>query len=102
MVPASTALILTAYYLYRRRQGALHLAVALLLALTVFDVLKGLDFEEAALTLGCATLLLASRRSFTARHEPGTFRSALVLVPMLLLAAFAAALAVVAFAAPQR
>jgi len=100
-VPASLALILTAYYLYRRRRGALHVAVWLLLALTVFDLLKGLDFEEAAVTLGCAALLVASRGAFTVRHEPGTFRSALVFVPMLLLAAFAAALAVVAIAAPN-
>jgi len=99
-VPASIALILTAYYLYRRRSGALHLAVVLLSALAVFDLLKGLDIEEAALTAGCAVLLLLSRSSFTARHEPGTFRSALVLVPLLAVAAFAAALAVVAIAAP--
>jgi lysyl-tRNA synthetase class 2 len=99
-VPASIALIVTAYYLYRRRRGALHLAVALLLALTVFDVLKGLDVEEAAVTLGCAALLLLSRHSFAGRHEPGTFRSALVLVPLVLLAAFAASFAVVAIAAP--
>jgi lysyl-tRNA synthetase class 2 len=100
-VPASIALIVTAYYLYRRRRGALHLAVSLLLALTVFDVLKGLDVEEAALTLGCAGLLVLSRKSFAARHEPGTFRSALVLVPMLIVAAFAASLAVIAFASPR-
>jgi lysyl-tRNA synthetase class 2 len=99
-VPASIALIVTAYYLYRRRRGALHLGVALLLALTVFDVLKGLDVEEAALTLGCAALLILSRKSFAARHAPGTFRSALVLVPLLITAAFVAAFAVVAIAAP--
>ena len=99
-VPTSVALILTAYYLYRRRSGALHFAVVLLLALTVFNVLKGLDVEEAALTLGCAALLVLSRSSFTARHEPGTFRSALVLVPLLAVAAFAVALAVVGMAAP--
>ena len=99
-VPTSVALILAAYYLYRRRRGALHLAVALLLALTAFDVLKGLDIEEAAVTAGCAALLVASRGSFTARHEPGTFGSALLLVPLLLGAAFAASLAVVAIAAP--
>jgi lysyl-tRNA synthetase class 2 len=99
-VPTSVALVVAAYYLYRRRRGALHLAVALLLALAVFDVLKGLDLEEAALTAGCAALLLASRGSFTARHEPNGFRSALLLVPLVLAAAFAASLAVVAFAAP--
>jgi lysyl-tRNA synthetase class 2 len=99
-VPASIALILTAYYLYRRRRGALHLAVVLLLALTVFDVLKGLDLEEAALTVGCAALLVLSRKSFAARHDPATFRSALVLVPLLFAAAFVTAFAVVAMAAP--
>ncbi len=100
-VPASVALILTAYYLYRRRARALHLAITLLLALSVFDVLKGLDYEEATVTLGCAALLWLSRSSFSACHEPGTFRSALAQVPLLALAAFAAALTVVAFAAPS-
>jgi lysyl-tRNA synthetase, class II len=100
-VPASVALILTAYYLYRRRARALHLAITLLLALSVFDVLKGLDYDEAILTLGCAALLWFSRSSFSASHEPGTFRSALAQVPLLGLAAFAASLTVVAFAAPS-
>ncbi len=100
-VPASIALILTAYYLYRRRARALHLAITLLLALSVFDVLKGLDYDEAILTLGCAVLLWLSRSSFSASHEPGTVRSALAQVPLLALAAFAASLTVVAFAAPS-
>jgi lysyl-tRNA synthetase, class II len=100
-VPASVALILTAYYLYRRRARALHLAITLLLALSVFDVLKGLDYEEAAVTLGCAALLWLSRSTFSACHEPGTFRSALTQVPLLVLASFAAALTVVGFAAPS-
>jgi lysyl-tRNA synthetase class 2 len=99
-VPASVALIVTAYYLYRRRALALRLAVGLLVALTIFNVLKGLDFEEACLTAGCAVLLVLSRASFTARHEPGTLQAALVRVPLLAGAAFAAALAVVTFAAP--
>jgi lysyl-tRNA synthetase class 2 len=99
-VPASLALIVAAYYLYRRRARALRLAIALLLALTAFNLLKGLDIEEAILTLGCALLLFASRRSFSAGHEPGTFRSALALVPVLALAAFAVSLAVVGFASP--
>ena len=57
-VPASVALILTAYYLYRRRAGALHLAMALMLALTVFNLVKGLDLEAAALSLFCAAASL--------------------------------------------
>jgi lysyl-tRNA synthetase class 2 len=99
-VPASVALIVTAYYLYRRRALALRLAVGLLLALTVFNVLKGLDFEEACLTAGCAVLLVLSRSSFTARNDPGTLRAAFVRVPLLAGAAFAASLAVVTIAAP--
>jgi lysyl-tRNA synthetase class 2 len=99
-VPASIALMVTAYYLYRRRSRALHLAIVLLLALTVFNVLKGLDIEEAVVTFGCALLLFLSRSSFTARHEPGTFHFALLRLPLLAGAAFAASLAVVSFAAP--
>ena len=100
-VPASVALIVTAYYLYRRRAGARRLAIALLCALAVFDVLKGLDLEVAAVSAGCAALLWASRSSFTAKHEPGSFRSALVQVPLLALATAVTALAVVSVAAPR-
>jgi lysyl-tRNA synthetase, class II len=100
-VPASLALIVTAYYLYRRRAGARQLAVALLCSLAVFDLLKGLDLEEAALTAGCAALLVASRSSFTAKHGPGSFRLALARVPLLALATFATAFVVVAVAAPS-
>jgi lysyl-tRNA synthetase, class II len=99
-VPASIALVLTAYYLYRRRARALVVAIALMLALTVFDLVKGLDFDGAALTLGCAVLLWMSRSSFSARHTPGTLRSALLRVPLLVVAAFAVSLAVIAVAAP--
>ena len=99
-VPSSLALIVTAYYLYRRRSRALRLAVALLVALTAFNLLKGLDIEEACLTAACAALLVVSRKSFSARHEPGTFHSALLLVPLLAAAAFAVSLVVVAVAAP--
>ena len=99
-VPASLALILTAYYLYRRRARALVVAIALMTALTIFDLVKGLDFDGAALTLGCAVLLWMSRSSFSARHTPGTFRSALIRVPLLVVWAFLVSRAVVAIAAP--
>jgi len=100
-VPTSFALVLTAYYLYRRRHSAMHVALALMIALTVFNVVKGLDIEEAVLTVGCAGLLWASRSSFYGRHEPGTFRSAALRLPVLLVGAFLVALAVVAMAAPR-
>ncbi len=100
-VPTSIALVLTAYYLYRKRARALVVAIALMLALTIFDLVKGLDFDGAVLTLGCAVLLWLSRASFTARHQPGTLRSAVLRVPLIIGAAFAVSLAVVGLAAPS-
>ena len=47
-VPTSMLLLVTAPYLWRRRQSALRLGLALLLGLTVLDLLKGLDVEAAA------------------------------------------------------
>ena len=48
-VPASVALIVCAFYLGRRRRRAWQAALALLVVLGALDLLKGLDFEEAAL-----------------------------------------------------
>ena len=75
---------MTAYYLYRRRSRALHAALALLCALAVFNLAKGLDIEEAALTAGAAGLLWTSRSSFHVRHEPTSLRSSLWQEPLLL------------------
>ena len=83
-VPVSFALIVTAYYLYRRRSRALHVALALLATLAVFNLVKGLDVEETALTVAAAALLWASRSSFYVRHQPATLRSSLWQVPLLL------------------
>jgi lysyl-tRNA synthetase class 2 len=99
-VPVSFALLVTAYYLHRRRQRALQVALALMAALTVFNVVKGLDVEEAVLTAAAAALLWAGRSSFCVRHEPGTLRSALRRVPLLFAALFLASVTAVAIAAP--
>ena len=99
-VPVSFALLVTAYYLYRRRHRALQVALALMAALTVFNVVKGLDVEEAILTLVAATLLWAGRSSFCVRHEPGRLKSALWRVPLLFAAMFLASVTAVAIAAP--
>ena len=63
-VPAAAALGLTAIFLAKRRRRAWQLALALLVALGAFDVLKGLDVEEAALTWGAAGLLWWGRDAF--------------------------------------
>ena len=99
-VPVSFALIVTAYYLYRRRLRALHVALVLLGALAVFNLVKGLDVEEAALTAGAAAFLWMSRSSFYVRHQPATLRASLWQIPLVLVSAFLLSLAAVAIAAP--
>ena len=68
--PASVALALTAVYLHRRRRRALLVAIGLLLVLGVADGLKGLDFEEAALSAGLAAALWYGRSAFDVQHKP--------------------------------
>ena len=58
------------------------LATALSLVAAVLHVLKGLDIEEAVLSLALFGVLLSSRRNFTARPDP---RSTQRLVAVLLL-----------------
>jgi lysyl-tRNA synthetase class 2 len=82
-VPASMLLLVTAPYLWRRRQGALRLALSLLLGLTILDLLKGLDVEAASGSTAAAAVLWIGRRSFCVRHDPDTVRTALRRIPLL-------------------
>ena len=52
-LPAGMALLLVAPYLSKRRWRAWQAAVTLMIALGALDLLKGLDFEETAVTWGC-------------------------------------------------
>jgi len=90
-LPAGASLVLVAPYLLKRRQRAWQVAIGLMLALGLFDLLKGLDFEETALTWGVAVVLVLSSDAFTVRHDPITLRSALWRVPLLGLLGIAAA-----------
>jgi lysyl-tRNA synthetase, class II len=90
-LPAGAALLMVAPYLLKRRRRAWHAAVLLMLALGLFDLLKGLDFEETALTWGVAVVLVLSGDAFPVRHDPITLRSALWRVPGLGLVGLAAA-----------
>lgn len=97
-VPTAAVLLTCAYYLYRRRRRAMHLAIAALVALAMFNLLKGLDFEEAAGDLAVAALLWWGRSSFYVEHEPldrGTSlrRTPIVLVFGLLVSFLAVAIA---------
>ncbi len=87
-LPASAALIVTAFYLARRRRRALHAAVAFLLLLGAFDLLKGLDFEEATLSFLVAGLLWWGRDAFYVRHDPIRLRGAAWRVPGIVLGAY--------------
>jgi len=95
-IPASIALFLSAYYLYRRRLRALQLAVVLLVALGIVNLFKGLDFEEAIVDFLLAAALLAGRRSFHVRHDPVSRRAALMRIPLVAAAAFLLSLILVA------
>src|SRR5438477_4100193 len=99
-LPAAAALIVTAFYLYRRRRGALNVAVALLLALGVLNLVKGLDFEEALWSFAAAGLLWWGRAAFHVRHDPVSLRSALLRVPLILAGAAVLIVSSVALAAP--
>jgi lysyl-tRNA synthetase class 2 len=100
-VPVAAVLLTTAYYLYRRRRRALQLAIALLLALAAFNLLKGLDFEEALGDLAVAGLLFWGRTSFYVEHEPLDRRSSLHRVPLAAAAGLLLAFLLVAVAAPH-
>ncbi len=84
-LPAGAALLLVAPYLAKRRRRALQTAVALMIALGLFDLLKGLDFEETILTWTAALVLVGSRSAFSVRHDPITLRSAAWRVPLVAL-----------------
>jgi lysyl-tRNA synthetase class 2 len=90
-LPAGAALLLVSPYLLKRRRRAFQAAVLLMLALGVFDVLKGLDLEETLITWSVAAILIAGRRGFTVEHEPISLRSAVWRVPLLGLAGLLAA-----------
>jgi lysyl-tRNA synthetase class 2 len=93
-LPFGTALLLVSPYLLKRRHRAMQAAIALMLALGLFDLLKGLDFEETVITWTAAVVLYAGRDAFGVRHDPITLRSAVWRVPLL--SAGALALAAVA------
>jgi len=100
-LPAAAALIVTAFYLYRRRRGALNVAVALLLALGVLNLVKGLDFEESLWSFAAAGLLWSGRGAFHVRHDPVGLRSALLRVPAVIVGTAVLIVASVALAAPN-
>jgi lysyl-tRNA synthetase, class II len=68
-LPASVALIMAGFYLAYRRRRAWQAAFWLLIALGALNLLKGLDFEEALISLAGAALLWWGRDAFHVRHD---------------------------------
>jgi lysyl-tRNA synthetase class 2 len=99
-LPAAAALIVTAFYLHRRRRGALNVAVGLLVSLGVLNLAKGLDFEEAIWSFAAAALLWAGRSAFHVRHDPVSLRAALLRVPAVIAGTVVVIVTSVAIAAP--
>ena len=78
-VPLSVTLVVVAFYLRARRHRAWQLALGLTLVLGAVALLKGLDFEEAALSWAAAALLWWGRDAFYVRHRPVAPASPLLL-----------------------
>src|SRR5438132_328927 len=85
----------------RRRRRALHAAIGFLLLLGAFDLLKGLDIEEAALSWIVAGVLLWGREAFYVRHDPIRLRGAAWRVPAIVTGAYALTATAAFVAAPH-
>src|SRR6266566_4219476 len=72
IVPTGLALILLARGLRRRRRRAWQLTVALVFVAAFLHILKGLDYEEATVSLALALALVARRHDFEGGGDPAT------------------------------
>ncbi len=102
-LPAGLALLAAAGFLFARRQRALQLAVGLLVALGLLNLLKGLDVEEASLSWGLAAVLIWGRGAFRVRHDddlPHVLRVTVGLIGGSLVIAVAAVAALGHWASP--
>jgi lysyl-tRNA synthetase, class II len=82
-LPAGAALLLLSPYLFKRRRRAMQGAIALLLAIGLVNLLKGLDYEESVFGWGVALLLYVGRSEFPVTHAPISLKSAIWRVPLI-------------------
>ncbi|HEX3805117.1 MAG TPA: phosphatidylglycerol lysyltransferase domain-containing protein [Solirubrobacteraceae bacterium] len=82
-LPAGAALLLVSPYLFKRRRRALQIGIALLLAIGVVNLFKGLDFEESILGWAVALMLYWGRSAFTVVQAPVRLRSVVWRVPLI-------------------
>jgi lysyl-tRNA synthetase, class II len=74
IVPTGLALIVLARGLWRQRRRAWQVTVALVLVAAVLHILKGLDYEEATVSIALALALVARRHDFEGSGDPATRR----------------------------
>ena len=72
IVPTGLTLIVLARGLKRRRRRAWQLTVVLVVAAAVLHILKGLDYEEASVSIALALALIARRHDFEGGGDPAT------------------------------
>ena len=77
------ALVVSALNIFKRKRRAFYLVASLAVLSIVFNLIKGLDYEEATFSLALLVLLLLLHRSFTVKSSIPDFRWAL---PRLVLA----------------
>ena len=99
-LPVGVLLVVVARSLGRRRRRAWQAAVGLLAMLGALDLLKGLDVEEAVLSITACGLLVWSRGAFYVRHDRNGLRAAAGALAFVVAGALAAAAAVWAAAVP--
>ena len=83
------ALVLLGRGIARHRRVAYRAALVLLASSALTHLLKGLDIEEAAISVGVAVLLVRSGRLFTAPTPPAHWRTAAKVVLAVIPVAFA-------------
>jgi lysyl-tRNA synthetase class 2 len=72
IVPTGLALIVLARGLRRRRRRAWQLTVALVLVAALLHIIKGLDYEEATVSIALALALVARRQDFDRGGDPAS------------------------------
>jgi phosphatidylglycerol lysyltransferase len=83
------ALVVASFNIYRRKRLAFWLVATTSAFSVVFHLFKGLDYEEALLSLALLTALLLTRSSFTVRSRHPNWRGAIQRVTIALAVASA-------------
>lgn len=81
------ALVISSINIYKRKTRAFQIVSVLALASVVFHLTKGLDYEEAVLSVALLIVLLLARKSFTVKSGFPDFRSGVIRLGMATLLA---------------